>query len=137
MIFWHAMAWPYPFETDKIQATAMIDHAGFAAAFPVCSCGAGSRPCRGEIRPPLGPWPGGVRVGIRQRAAPACSSSGRKETNKRCLRHMSGETAVTYVSGARIVRSSQAGGSQVRLCKTPVIYELPSPINAIEPQGKK
>ncbi len=30
VIFWHAMAWPYPFEADKIQATAMIDHAGFA-----------------------------------------------------------------------------------------------------------
>lgn len=29
-VFWHALRWPYPFEQDPVQATALIDHDGFA-----------------------------------------------------------------------------------------------------------
>lgn len=30
VVMWHAMTWPYPYGADKVAATAMIDHKGFA-----------------------------------------------------------------------------------------------------------
>jgi len=30
VVFWHALRWPYPFAQDPVQATALIDHDGFA-----------------------------------------------------------------------------------------------------------
>lgn len=30
VVFWHALRWPYPFQADKTQATALVDYDGFA-----------------------------------------------------------------------------------------------------------
>jgi hypothetical protein len=137
VIFWHAMAWPYPFETDKIQATAMIDHSGFArpSLFALAALARDLTGAKFVRRWDLGRDVYALEFAKGPRALLVLWTEGKEQTVR--LRHMPGETAVTHVSGARIVRSSQAGGSQVRLCKTPVIYEVSSPIVAIKPQGRR
>jgi hypothetical protein len=55
VVFWHALRWPYPFEADKVQATALIDYEGFARP-GLFAFAALTR----ELTPPAPPYEGGV-----------------------------------------------------------------------------
>lgn len=133
VIFWHALAWPYPFEADKTQATAMVDYSGFArpSLFAFAALTQDLAGARFVRRWDLGREAHALEFSHRSRSLLALWTEG-SETAVR-LRHPRGRTAVTQVSGRRTLRSTQSQDSQVRLGKTPAIYDLPGPIEVIEP----
>ena len=133
VVFWHALAWPYPFEADKVQATAMIDHSGFARP-SLFAFAALARDLHGATfvrRWELGPASYALEFARGPRSLLVLWTEGGERILR--LRHGPGETAVTQVNARRTVRPPQTGDVLVRLSKTPVIYELPAPIEIIVP----
>ena len=48
-VFWHVLTWPYPYEVDKVQATALIDYDGVRATGAIRLCGRHARTGGREI----------------------------------------------------------------------------------------
>jgi hypothetical protein len=131
VVFWHALAWPYPFEADKTQATAMIDHSGFArpSLFAFAALTRDFALARFARRWDLGKDVYALEFAKGPRALVVLWTEGAQQPMT--LRYPAGETAVVSVSGRRVVSPPQQSPLQVRLCRTPVIYELPGPVESI------
>ncbi len=129
VVFWHAMTWPYPFEADKVQATALIDHGGFArpSLFAFAALTRDLAGVKFVRRWDLGREAFGLEFAKGPRAILVLWTEGAERPLR--VRHPAGETSVTTVNGRRTVRDSQPGGDvEVTLRKTPVLYELPGPL---------
>ncbi len=131
VVFWHALAWPYPFEADKTQATAMIDHAGFArpSLFAFAALARDLGGARFVRRWDAGKDVYALEFAKGNRAVLVLWSEGGPRSMT--LRHPAGDTVVTHVSGKRTVRPAGHGPTQVKLSKRPVIYDLSGPVTEI------
>jgi len=129
--FWHAMTWPYPFEADKVQATALVDHSGFArpSLFAFAALTRELAGAKFTRRWDLGRDVYAFEFARGRRSVVILWTESSEMTIQ--LRHAPGDTAVTTVNGRRVVRSSATGNAQVRLAKTPTLYDVPSPIELI------
>jgi hypothetical protein len=137
VVFWHALAWPYPFEADKTQATAMIDYAGFArpSLFAFAALARDLGGARFVRRWDMGKDVYALEFARGSRAVLVLWAEGGERTLG--LRHPPGVAAITSVSGKRILRPSQEGPTQVKLGRTPVIYELPGPVTGTSDTAAK
>jgi hypothetical protein len=125
VICWHALSWPYPFSTDKTQATAIIDYEGFArpSLFAYAALTRELAGARFVRRRDAGPGGYVLEFARGPRTLVVLwSESGRRSYQ---LRHKPGEYFVTFPSGKRIARPSPQGSIDIDVSKTPAIYDLP------------
>ena len=131
-IFWHVLRWPYPFSADKTQATALIDHEGFArpALFAYAAMTRELTDARFARRWDIGQGVYALEFSRPKRARLVLWSEGPGREVR--LRHPPGEAYATHISGKRSTLPATNGPTTVAVGKAPVIYDLPGPVAALD-----
>jgi len=132
VVFWHALRWPYPLDVDKVQATALVDHDGFArpGLFAYAAMAREFGGARFVRRWAIADGLYALEFSQDKRAKLVLWS--RKASEQLRFRHPPGEVSAAYVNGRRRVWSSPDGILAVDVQQAPVIYDLPGSVMGVD-----
>jgi hypothetical protein len=124
-VFWHALAWPYPFAADKIAATALVDYEGFArpSLFAYAALTRDMAGARFVRRRPAGRGGYVLEFARGPRTLLVAWSEGGPQSVS--VARGRGDCFVTSPGGRRAKRALPEGRIELRLQKSPAIYDLP------------
>jgi hypothetical protein len=132
VVMWHCYAWPYPFEADKIAATALADHDGFArpSLFAYAAMTKALEGAKFRKR-----WEVGEKTYALEFARPGATALvAWSEAGDRVLRVRApgGEGHLLRPNGRRESLRVPADGLRLTIGKSPVILEMPAAPSTVE-----
>ena len=132
VVMWHCYRWPYAYEVDRIAATGIVDHEGFArpALFALAAL---TKAMEGAAF--VRQWEAGEDVYAYEFARGDRSLLIVWSEGSDCIlqvAHPVGDAYLVRPSGKRtVLRATPQGPQQVVASKSPVIYELPGKVGGV------
>lgn len=137
VVFWHVLRWPYPFEQDKVQATALIDYDGFArpGLFAYAALTRELEGARFVRRWDLGAEVYALEFTRGRRSRVALWTEG--ESREVNLSVTAGKAFVTVPSGRKSEVPTRNGLRQTTARREAAILDLPAPLRIESKRGQK